>query len=500
MKTETIVGLFVAGAIGVFFYLTFSIGTFRLDRDRYHSYRAFFDDTSGLEKKDPVKIAGVVVGQIDNIKLSREGTAVVFFMVNKQNQLAKNSRAFIRQEGLLGARYLEIDPGDSSTGIMPPGGALGFPASAPASVGEVLNKFSDVASSIRDVANSLRESIASSESQDNIKEALRGFAKASNRMASFSELLEERLRKNEQSIDTMLDKFSKASGELADDTLPSVRSGFDRMGSASEQVEYGFKEAGNVFGKINEGRGFIGKVVNEDETYRDFKKTLRNVRELTGAGANIDVLIDAHSEMLLREWDSKNYIEIRLRPQQDYFYQLQLVTSEKGRVDREVIDFKRFDRNKNQLEPPNICEQYTHPDRVEKTTRLKHDLLMGFQLGKRFNRLVVRGGIFENAGGFGIDYYVPLPTDQFHWVTTFEMFDFQGMNRIDDKRPHLKWLNRLYFLKNMYTAFGIDDFVSKREANPFVGGGFRFHDKNIKMLLPALQGQNLKIQKSYAGN
>ncbi len=500
MKTETIVGLFVAGAIGVFFYLTFSIGTFRLDRDRYTSYRAFFDDTSGLEKKDPVKIAGVVVGTVDNIKLSREGTAVVFFLVDKQNKLAKNSRAFIRQEGLLGSRYLEIDPGDSSTGIMPPGGALGFPATAPASVGEVLNKFSDVASSIRDVALSLRESIATRESEDNIKEALRGFARASNRMANFSELLEERLHRNEEHIDNMLEKFSAVTSDLADHTLPSVRGGFESIDKASQQVEYGFKEAGDVMGKINEGRGFLGKIVNEDETYRDFKKTLRNVRELTGVGAKLDVMIDTHSEWLLREWDSKGYVEIRLRPSQDFFYQIQLVASEKGRVDREVIDIKRFDRNKTELEAPNVCEQFTHPDRVEKTTRLKHDLLMGFQFGKRFKRFVVRGGVFENAGGIGFDYYVPLPTDTFHWVTTFEMFDFQGMNRINDKRPHLKWLNKVYFLKNMYTAFGIDDFISKREANPFFGGGFRFHDKDIKMLLPSLQGQNLKIQKSYSGN
>ena len=82
-----------------------------------------------------------------------------------------------------------------------------------------------------------------------------------------------------------------------------------------------------------------------------------------------------------------------------------------------------------------------------------------------------------------IDYELPLHSDYIRWITTFEAFDFHGQSRIDDRRPHLKWLNRLFFLKNIYMSFGIDDFVSKHNTNAFFGIGVRFVDDDIKYII-----------------
>jgi phospholipid/cholesterol/gamma-HCH transport system substrate-binding protein len=198
VKTETIVGLFLLGALAVFLYLSMSIGSFRLDRDRYHFYKAYFDDTGGLESKDPVKIAGVDVGWVSELKLPADGgKAMVIFRVKKDHKLAKNAYAMIRQEGFFGPKYLELDPGDSSTGILLPGSALGAPAQAPASWGELINKFSDIASHFKSVATSLQSAIGTREGEENLKLALRSVAQASDRMAHFSDIMERTLEKNE---------------------------------------------------------------------------------------------------------------------------------------------------------------------------------------------------------------------------------------------------------------------------------------------------------------
>ena len=44
-RTETIVGVFILAALGVFLYMGFRIGSFRFDRDQYASYTMFFKDT-----------------------------------------------------------------------------------------------------------------------------------------------------------------------------------------------------------------------------------------------------------------------------------------------------------------------------------------------------------------------------------------------------------------------------------------------------------------------
>ena len=79
-----------------------------------------------------------------------------------------------------------------------------------------------------------------------------------------------------------------------------------------------------------------------------------------------------------------------------------------------------------------------------------------------------------------------LKPDKVHWITTLEAFDFRGVKRINDSRPHLKWMNRLFFMKHIYTTFGIDDMVSNERVTPFWGGGIRFNDDDLKYVFSLL--------------
>ncbi|MCK4265053.1 MCE family protein [Candidatus Babeliales bacterium] len=526
MKTETIVGLFIIVAIGVFFYLSISIGSFRFDKDRYDFYKAYFDDTGGLEVKDQVKIAGVDVGWVERISLDPSGKAIISFRIRKENKLAKNAYAIIRQETFLGNKYLEVATGDSSTGILLPGSALGRPSQAPPTIGDLLNKFGDIADSINQVASSLKSVVASREGEDNLKQAISGFAKASESIANFSGVLERALERNENNLSATFSNFEDVTGslkkgvpsftdnfkkissgldtkffpgvdsvttKLADNTLPQFTSDFksfsSKTGKAMESLEdvsvqarEGFREAEQVMEKINTGKGLVGKLINEDETYTDFRRTIRNFKDQTTKMQQLDVLVDMHSESMIRDWNSKGYLDIKLRPAEDYFYNIQLAVDERGSIDRKVYYKKRFDSIGNQI----TTENDFHPDVLEVDEQTKWKSLFGFQFGKRFDHLALRVGLFEGTFGMGADYYIPLRTDKFHWISSFEAFDFRGINRRDDTRPHVKWLNRIFFLRNLYTNFGVDDMFSKKTATPFFGAGFKFGDRDLKYVLPSL--------------
>jgi phospholipid/cholesterol/gamma-HCH transport system substrate-binding protein len=189
---------------------------------------------------------------------------------------------------------------------------------------------------------------------------------------------------------------------------------------------------------------------------------------------------------MIRTANNKGYFELRLRPFDDYFYLFQLVSDERGYIQRSETIRDRFDYNNTLLIAPEIADQYRFPPKIEKTKRIKNTILFSVQFGKTFDRLAFRIGVFENTFGFGVDFIVPVPTNKFHWITTVELFDGIGINRFNDRRPHLKWLNKLFFLKNFYTAFGVDDIVSKKNANAFIGGGMRFNDNDLKYVLSAL--------------
>ncbi len=511
MNTETRVGLFILVAIGIFLYLSINIKALRFDKHQFHTYKAYFDDTGGLAVKSPVKIAGVEVGWVETIELLDNGKAEVVIRINKNNRLAKNAYSMIHQDSLIGTKTLEIDPGTPDTGILMPGSTLSMPGRTPASIGELLDQFRDIATTVQDITSAFKNVFATHRGEENMRMALNSVAKATDKLADFSEILLKTMQRNENNINNMLADF-KSTAESLKRGVPAiiddvhlvtqdfsgaskkVGSAFEHVEDAAIQAKDTMRETGQVMEKVNTGKGVIGKLINEDETYGDLKKTIKGLRDYVGRTQALMLNFDMHSESMLRQPNSKGVFEIRLRPNSDVFYLMQLTSAEKGSISRETSYVTRRDSNGKIIDPSTAVDptQYTQmalAPIVETTKQKKNDILLGLQFGKRFDRLALRLGLMENSVGFGVDYYVPLETDYVHWITSLEAYDFNGVNRLNDKRPHVKWMNKLFFLKNLYTSFGVDDVCSKNSANPFFGGGLRFGDDDIKYLMGYLPGK-----------
>jgi len=510
VKLETKVGFFILAAVGVFLYLSINIRALRLDKDRYNEYKAYFDDTSGLNKKAPVKIAGVDVGWVEQISLLSDGKAEVIMLIDKHIRLAKNAHAMIHQDGLIGVKTLEIDPGDPSTGVMLAGSTLAMPGKSPATVGELLDNVRDITATIQDITTSFKNVFASRRGEEQMRSTLDAVSKASARIADFSEVLERTIKINESRINQIVTNLNATIADFqkeqvaakVSNTLNKASDAMENFSDASIQGRETLRSAGEVVDKINTGKGVIGKLINEDETYTDLKKTIRGLKDYINKTQSLMLSVDMHSESMLRNTNSKGYCELRLRPSADYFYQIQLVTDEQGSVSRERVRQTYFDASGVELKPATLTNvpawaRLEYAQDKERVIQRKNDIMFGLQFGKRFDRLAFRVGMFENAFGGAIDWYVPLQTDSFHWITSLEAFDFSGYKRFDttDHRPHVKWINKAFFMKNIYTCFGLDDIYGKRGANPFWGGGLRFNDDDLKYFLSSLSG----AAKSSAG-
>jgi phospholipid/cholesterol/gamma-HCH transport system substrate-binding protein len=71
-----------------------------------------------------VRIAGVPVGSVGDIKLNPDNTVDVAFEVDKRYQLYSSTRAAVRYENLVGDRYLEITAGPGDLRKIPPGSTI----------------------------------------------------------------------------------------------------------------------------------------------------------------------------------------------------------------------------------------------------------------------------------------------------------------------------------------------------------------------------------------
>lgn len=501
IKTETKVGLFILIALSIFFYMSFHLDVFRFDRTRYCQYVVYFNDLSGLAKKADVKISGVKVGWVETIELieNHDYEAKAYIMVHKNYKLHKDAHALMRQEGLLGTKYLEVVPGDPALSTLKPHEQLSKPGRTPASIDDILCKVQIIANNVEGITDSLHNAIGGDEGRKQLRMTMENISKTAEKFASFSQVLDKTLSYNENAINSIIQDFKelvpsfKQNVERISDVFDRD---FDRLAtsleSAAKEACDGFKSIGSVAGKIDEGKGFVGKLINEEETYYDLQFAARSVKNYFAKIEALTVVLDSHGEFMFRpaenfpKEDTKGYFGVRIHPNDEYFYLFQVVNSLKGNLKRRTLRRKWFDEKGNELLPSELIEQgVCLPElvgRVEDIVRCQDGKKYSFQFGKIFKNIALRCGLFENSAGIGIDFDIPLCTDKLRWVTTFEMFDFRGRDRIKDSRPHLKWINRVFFLRNLYTVFGADDFISRKNANVFFGTGVRFSDDDIKYI------------------
>jgi phospholipid/cholesterol/gamma-HCH transport system substrate-binding protein len=101
---------------------------------------ARFSSIDGLETGGDVKIGGVKVGQITGIAIDPESyLAMVKFSVAPEIKLPVDSVASITTEGLLGGKYIGLEPGISDTMLKP--GALITHTEASVSLENLIGKF-----------------------------------------------------------------------------------------------------------------------------------------------------------------------------------------------------------------------------------------------------------------------------------------------------------------------------------------------------------------------
>ncbi len=110
---ESFVGLFLLITILALIMLAFKVsGLTSFFQVKGYEVSAEFDDIGQLKVRSPVKIGGVVVGEISTISLDPVSfKAIVRMHINSRfNEIPDDSSAGILTAGLLGDNYIAINP------------------------------------------------------------------------------------------------------------------------------------------------------------------------------------------------------------------------------------------------------------------------------------------------------------------------------------------------------------------------------------------------------
>lgn len=108
-------GIFAVFTLGLTAYIGAQIAKIQFG-DTY-TLQAQFDDVTGLDDGDDVKIAGVKVGQVSGIDVQEDGRALVTLSLDEDVTVPDDSEAAVRWRNLLGQRVVYLYPGESGESL-----------------------------------------------------------------------------------------------------------------------------------------------------------------------------------------------------------------------------------------------------------------------------------------------------------------------------------------------------------------------------------------------
>lgn len=160
---ELKVGIFVFIGIVILTWFVLWIGDFKIIKHGYH-VQVTFTFANGIKVGAPLRLAGVDVGEVKEIKLTYDkaaGKSVIYLRtwLDSEIKIPKDSRAWVNTLGLLGEKYLEVIPGKDYVNFMKEGDIL--VGEDPTSVQEVTDLAKDIALQAKDTLGSLQATLTS---------------------------------------------------------------------------------------------------------------------------------------------------------------------------------------------------------------------------------------------------------------------------------------------------------------------------------------------------
>jgi phospholipid/cholesterol/gamma-HCH transport system substrate-binding protein len=304
--TEFWVGLFTLVSLVIALYMVFRTGDLRLERQPGYKVFAFFPDVAGLDVGDTVRVAGVRVGKVESIRLEGNQGRVTF-SVDHRVTLYEDAAASVETYGLLGDRYVDVDPGHSKLPRVEPGDEI-HSAVSPEELDALVGKLTEVASDIKAVTTTLKSVLGGAEGEEALREILTNtrdlskelvqtvrenqeeFRQITKQVALITRQMQEMVSDNQEAVQrtlaTMPDTAENVRAITADarklisDHYEDISETLRNLKVASLQLEASLKAIEEVSTQINAGEGTLGKLIQDDALYVEATSTLREARNL----------------------------------------------------------------------------------------------------------------------------------------------------------------------------------------------------------------------------
>jgi phospholipid/cholesterol/gamma-HCH transport system substrate-binding protein len=291
-------GLFVFLGTVLLVIAIFSIGSKDSLFSSNISIKAYFDNVEGLRTGAAVRLNGLSVGSVSDVRLMEMNRyrVEVTMRINKDVRqfIRLDSEAAIETEGIIGSKIVIITPGSKENAIIEDGGVI--MSQAAVNMTQIIAETQDMMSYMKDLTKEFSEILTT------INQGEGTIGKLVYDDALYNETVTI-VQSADTSLNIMVERLDKMSsfiiglGTSVEDIVSSVD-------SAAIDLR-------NLIGRIEAGEGALGALIADESVYDSIKTMVSNLTSTTySAKLGVDAFSE-NMEALKHNWLFKGYFEDR---------------------------------------------------------------------------------------------------------------------------------------------------------------------------------------------
>ena len=277
-RDDVLVGLVMAVAIII--AILGSLWLARGGLSKGYALYAKFPWSSGLKQGQPVLLAGVNVGYVDEVRLRQDGTVLTTFRVGKQYNVPQGTVATVVPNGIFGDMAIALTPKGPNPLSIPKNDTIPVGPSAPG-IAQLTGKADSIATSVNALTTALNKELVASGGIADLRKTLASSNQlmlSVNRLASqFSTIAAEQNRQLTMTQTSLRRATSGIDSAKIDSTLSNVREASANMAALTADFKATSAKLDSILAKANSGSGSVGLALNDPGAYNDVRKLIQHM-------------------------------------------------------------------------------------------------------------------------------------------------------------------------------------------------------------------------------
>ncbi|HZK79201.1 MAG TPA: MlaD family protein [Gemmatimonadaceae bacterium] len=277
-RDDVLVGIVMALAIVV--AIVGSLWLARGGLSKGYALYAKFPWSSGLKQGQPVLLAGVNVGYVDQVELRQDGTVLTTFRVGRSYKVPQGTVATVIPNGIFGDMAIALTPKRPNPLSIPENDTIQVGPSSPG-IAELTSKGDSIATSVNAITTALQKELVAAGGIADMRKTLatsNALVLNMNKLVSeFSSVAAEQNRQLTMTQASLRRATSGVDSAKIDSTLKNVRAASENLAVLSADFRQTSAKLDSIISKANSGSGSVGLALNDPGAYNDVRALIQHM-------------------------------------------------------------------------------------------------------------------------------------------------------------------------------------------------------------------------------